>query len=325
MSFPRRVGWLIALIGLIGCASTDSFDAVREAPRIPYRIAVEPFEIPEGHTGEWSANAMQVRLVERLRELDCASEVVAVMPGEDIGDADLLVVPRVTEPFRYEYSEATGGAVLSSVLWIGTWVGGLFISDSSYESALSVDFEIKMLRDSAKLEPVHIRQADPVAVDFLERNDFLSWPMVQSWIIPPFLTSDDEEVLGSSLLGAKLDQVGDELARDLKFKLEDRELARCASIRFEPPSRNENGSRVLEFSVLAGSRIDGVDIQFDKGHLDRVYPRGASEVAEVEESDGGLRLRVTAVIPEDSTRTVRVHAKSETKVTTRTYVLGPAR
>lgn len=329
MSVSSRFAILIAgIVAGFGCASTDTAEEVKEAPRIPYRIAIAPFEATPGQTADWTAHDLQLRLVDRLRELDCASEVYPLKAGEDV-DADLLVKPRLTEAFQYQYSEATGGAVASSLLWLGTWVGGLFVDDSSYESRLAVDFDIEMVRDNSRLQSVQIQQMDPVDVDFLERNDFLSWPMVQSWIIPPFLTSDDPRVLGNSLLGHKLDQVGADLARDLKFDFEKRELERCATIRFDSPASGEVAGDVeLDFTVRSGSSIDAIEIQRDQQPTIRVYPRVTPNEGEVEELDGARAVRVRFTLQDVGGglgTVIRVLAKSESKITTRSLVLGRAR
>lgn len=242
-----------------GLSDVEEAKAIRDAEPIPFRIGVAPVTtapsaITEGELRfAFDESDLRSRLCNDFAALRTASEVVAITDEVDIEDLDLVLRPHVRAALL-AYDDATQGAWLSSILWITTWFGGLWIEDSSCQSRLQLDWEVVNPREerSGRVLDSLRCSSEQSELAFLERNSFFSWQTLQSLIIPPAFTSDSDVTTASALSRRAVDSVAASVARYLKGGLggDGRDL--LGELRLDHP---RNGSRVAASTIELSGRL----------------------------------------------------------------------
>jgi len=235
---------------------------------MPLAIGILPIEMsdavaaPEsGLALPYDASEMRDRLVAVLDDLTTSTSIQAVEPDVEVFDFDLLVRPRIRR-VSLGYEGATQGAVLSSLLWITTWVGGLFLDDAEYNADVDLEWDL-VLPDSSRAVDVLETRSGRFELDFLDRNALLSWASLQSLVVPPVLTSDSTLRTSQALADRALAVSGAGLARYLKSGMDGLQRDVLGQLRLDSP---RNGERIAAEDVdlrgrfFAGSIIRSLSI-----------------------------------------------------------------
>ena len=205
----------------VSCRSTDTLltDAreggpIAQASPAAYRIAVLPVEVDASarKTGEidqlgFDGSAVTAQLVEALQAVRAASQVVAVSEGAySPGDFDLVFEPRLTRQ-EWQYDRTLNGrAALSSLAWLGSWIGGLFVDDKRYDTDLSIECSLKNFDEERFANPDPF-DSGAVNLTFLDRNKKFGGFTLLSLIAPPFLVGSNEAKTSESLQERSMLQV----------------------------------------------------------------------------------------------------------------------
>lgn len=248
-----RSGLALAVLALAAaCSTTSVASETRSLPPCAITLAIDDFaSVPAAPTADgamyMTANGdeLQRLLTASLGKVRAASRIVRLSELGDPAEADVVLKPRLKGPVEFSYEGWSSRWWASGGLWLVTWIGGMAVDDATYKSNMVVDCELRFQRSGNPM--LRTATSTPVDVAFLERNDFFSWPTVQSLILPPFLTSDQPDSTRQALTDASVDAVAIELARYLKrdFELDAQKIDHCM-IRLDSPV---NGATVVSDSV----------------------------------------------------------------------------
>jgi hypothetical protein len=293
----------LAALAAWGCKTADPalFDRdgapVRESEPVSYRLAVAPFEfVPAFHTipgRRWAQRTeaeLQRDLVRALSDSRVASEAFAVDSRESFDaysqSADLLLRPRL-EDVSFSYAGASDRALVSTLLWVTTWVGSLWVEDSQYNARLVVRYDLVDPHTGASIaEDIAVR-SDEIALDFWGRNEAFNKGFFLSLLVPPFLTSDDKEITDESLFHRASELIAAKLKTYLKEELPGRERELLAQVQVRSP---RNGSEVsgetpLRCDVRARRGVTEVQVLVN-GELYRKLGEADLPSPAEQESDG---------------------------------------
>ncbi|MCR9244879.1 MAG: hypothetical protein NXI31_07595 [bacterium] len=255
---------MICLPGLllVACATGSPVDRLpetrdlRSAEPAPFRIAVTPLDVREGITlasaGQaevaWDRERVRATLVEDLEELRAASVIEAVDgDGFDAG-ADLVLRPRLSGA-EFAYLGSTSDGWLSSLLWITTWVGGLFVADSDYEAGVQIDWEVVNPHSGQTIANL-AGNPRSMRLGFFDRNDLWSLGTLQSLVVPPVFTVDDGDRTTQTLFALGVAHSAGEMTRFLKTGMNGEERELVGELRLEFP---RNGGRVAATCRMRGA------------------------------------------------------------------------
>ena len=257
---PRRkpVAFLLVLVLalLASCASSDAYADIRKQPPCPITLAID---VPTVAAAEASAGSqsmtvrpgeMQDLLVRGLRKVRAASRVVPLSELASPSDADVVLRPTLRQTAPFEYIGCSDSWWASGGLWLVTWIGGMAVNDSSYRANMEAVFQLEFPQSERRFQQqMGSRDID---LSFLQRNDLFSWPTVQSFVLPPFWTTDQLDTTTAALTGHAVDDVAAKLGEYLKQQFEDESKTHdLCSIGIESPV---NGATVTTESV----KITGV-------------------------------------------------------------------
>lgn len=298
----RNWTWALVAVSLLAsCASVSDVERdVRGQPPAALTVAVKPVVLPASQMvdGELdfstSPNDMRDGLVAGLQRVNAASRIVPYVEGQE-ADYDVIVAPQVNNSVQIQHAGSFDGPWLGSTgLWLVTWIGGMVVDDAQYDVNLNVNYTV---RDALGTDIVPAQPANASAVDtsFFERNDFFSWPTLQSVIIPPFLTSDQEETTERIVTDGAIESVATNMASYLKSAFEVNAPIRLAVLE---PGR-ANGSTIqgdtvdLALRIAAPEPVALVRWQLNSGEWSQVTDMDASDdgenfYAEMRESIQGL-------------------------------------
>jgi hypothetical protein len=99
-----------------------------------------------------------------------------------------------------------------------TWMGAFFVEDTRYEAILKLELDLVGPDGSSVIVKDLPLDSRSLALTFWERNPLLSWGTVQTLVVPPFWTSDDEDRTYESLTRRSLTVVAAKLKRYLLKK-----------------------------------------------------------------------------------------------------------
>ncbi len=278
--FELRLATGLLLAMLPACQSIDPAfltsegRLVSDVDPIPFRVAVAPLKIDNaidlqkmddsGLRFTFDRGQLQARLIEDLRAVRTATEVFAVgesaLEDAKAARADLLLRPRLTA-VRIAPEGTSTDQLLSSFLWLTTWVGGMFVSDSTYDARLEIEWDIVNPFDNRNIDNV-LASSQQVDLSWWKRNDLISIPLVQTLILPPFLTTDDDETTSRSLSEIASARVAARLAGYLKsgFGREAREVV--GELRVDSPRNGAvvDGTARLRGKIVARGPITAINI-----------------------------------------------------------------
>lgn len=275
---------LLALLPCVACATGDGMfytaegRHLRDTERAPFRVAVTPVAVRDAvmpsMQGEGeslplavSLDELQQLLVADLRALNAATQVFAVAGADATaavraaeGRADLVLRPRLTQ-CKLQHVGTSGNWLLSSVLWITTWVGGLAIDDSEYEARLQIEWDVINPYTEQRIATLSTvsGQAD---LTYLDRHSLLSLRTLQTVVLPPFLTFDSETGSSAALTERATSRIAAGLTSYLKGELGGDERDLIGRCRIENP---RNGATVgtelrLEGTITAARLINKVSV-----------------------------------------------------------------
>lgn len=266
---PGRFGHMLAATTLTvlttACSSTsNSLGEVRQLPPCPVRIGIENFPSFPSAGGqevmEASASREEMRemLFHSLTRARTASEVQLLPPNatdEQKEEFDLILTPNMRKRPTFAHDGWASTWWASGSLWLLTWVGGLAVNDSSYRSDMRVDFNVEFPATGASAS--HSSECRMLSTTFFERNDLMSWPTVQSLVLPPFLTTDQADTTITALTQGATDGVAADLARALKQNFVKFESEDKCSLEVRQPT---NGATVNGSSVSIAGMVKSTDV-----------------------------------------------------------------
>ncbi len=242
----------------VSCRSTDTLmtDArgggpIAQASPAAYRIAVLPVEFDASARGAagldrlgFDGPAVTTQLVEALQEVRAASQVVAVSEGSySVGDFDLVFEPRlIRQGWQYDRT-LKGRAALSSLAWLGSWVGGLFVDDKRYSTDLSIECALKSFDEERFANPDPF-DSGAVNLTFLDRNKKLGGFTLLSLIAPPFLLGSSASKTSDSLQERSMLQVATEWKNYLRWDHTDDQGLSYTLTDIEPANGSTTGGSV---------------------------------------------------------------------------------
>ena len=265
-----RSGLPLAAVLTAGCASTSRFAETRQQPPSPLTVAIAEIDSVRPVADDSGAMYMDAS-GERLRKLlsdalvrsRAATRVVPLSELSSPLDADVILRPAVTGPVRFSCEGWADAWWASGGLWLVTWIGGMAIADSTYTSDLELACALQFPRSSRTL-PQSFAGGN-LDVAFLERNDFVSWPTVQSLLLPPFLTSDQVDATREVLTERSMEAAGIELSRYLKRGFEDDAFAtERVAVQIDSPANGaevEGSTVVITGTIRSESEIGAVVVQ----------------------------------------------------------------
>ncbi|MBK8977485.1 MAG: hypothetical protein IPM29_16355 [Planctomycetes bacterium] len=289
---PLVVSWGMALAVLGACATPDPARlddgrAIRDLPPAALRLGIGPLDgqpiataEPDAIPHDWTRDAIERGLLDGLRELRAATELVPVADAADAAaqGCDLYLQPRLERPqIDLRYADYGSNWFASLGFWMVTWVGGLFFEDSLYATDLQLGLAFLDRQSIVDGHDLATRSwagttltSGDVELAFFDRNPFFSWPTVQSFVLPPFWTSDSEPETGAILAERALFSVAAQAARYLKLDLERALELEVGTIAFgasaESPLDNESlvpADGRIPLVVRASSSVDRVEVAVD--------------------------------------------------------------
>jgi hypothetical protein len=242
----------IGVLACSACQSADTSTELRRKPPAPWVVGVEwptdqvagPDFRLEGEPVATTRARVVDMLARELRALNASSHVV--VPGESSPlepDVILTFWPRGT----IEMSHVGASSVLAAGgLWLVTWIGGLLVPDSTY--AVTMDAACRYTTVGTNWSFEKELQSDTAALSFFERNDFFSGPTLQSLVLPPFWTSDQDDKTGAALSQAAMRIVARQITELMKTDFDElsQNDLKC-SIRITSPV---NGDPVASSTML---------------------------------------------------------------------------
>ncbi|MFQ5503415.1 MAG: hypothetical protein ACE5F1_01305 [Planctomycetota bacterium] len=331
---------LSLLLCLGSCATTDPAFFSRDGrpleklDPVPYRIAIAPIELETGSMRSSSPSDLkflydpprfQKKLVDALTELNTSVEVVEASSSDLEGPPsekqrwDLLVRPRLTSPAVLRHEGTSGSWLVSGLLWVTTWIGGLFVSDSSYEAKLALDYKIEI--PGGREIGLCRGQSTKMDLGFWDRNEGISGGFFQTWILPPFWTSDDSEVTSKNLSEAMTRRVAADLTKYLKEGFQGPEEEFLARLVLKQP---RIGSKVGDSVTLDGELVARWDIEQLKVFLnDGVEPIDIGKLSPIDQqkqADGKYKQKLKAVIRnlEKGKNHIIIEVRTNNRVSTKT-------
>lgn len=290
----------------------------------PYRIAIAPvpyFEPPESPETalRFTLTPEQVRstLMEHMAELNAASELFEVGTLDLFEarerNADLLLRIDWNQSDLAHEGFAGGSTVASGFLWFGTWVGSLFVPDSSYRTDVTLKCTLLNPHRGEPIREFFVRSGN-VNLSFLERNPWGSSSLVLSWLVPPFLTPDTKDRTSAALSQHAMEQVAGHLTRFLKEDFQ-RQGGEITHIEITSPRNTaESPAAVLVDAFVDSPRaLSKVEILVNGGRAATLVPDARSQhrfqIQQVVQLDAGRNeVQVRATCDSDAvSRTVIVH------------------
>ena len=259
--FVRAAALAFCSLWFAGCSSTSELAETRGLAPCPITLAIGDFagvspaaETEDAIAMQATSVELQQLLADSLGKVRAASRVVR-LSEIDAQEADIVLRPRLAAPVTFRYEGWSSSWWASGGLWLVTWIGGMAVDDSTYQSNMVVDCDLVFT--GSQIETTRREASGEVDLSFLERNDFFSWPTVQSLILPPFLTSDQSDSTRQALTQRAVDDVAVRLARYLKQNFEQDALeADFCGVKFDSPI---NGAEIGTDSVLVSGLVRSKD------------------------------------------------------------------
>jgi len=236
----------ILLSSLLAACATQQNSGLRDLPPAPLVVAVKA-EQPAAQRGDGlafvaTAAEMQQMLVQELRALDASSRVVtADDPLAADADLEVTFVPGGAVTFEHVGTTNFLGA---GGLWLVTWLGGLLVQDSTYSVRWDKSAKFRYACAAASAPGEREVGGGDIDLAFFDRNDLVSFQGLQSLILPPFWTSDQDGKTSATLTRSSLRVAAEQITSLLKKEKDFEALAegdfKCG-IRIDAPA---NGSAV---------------------------------------------------------------------------------
>ena len=276
MSFRMQRSTLLSCLVLLSCQSSESqilgvdAESLQQLPPVPYRIALKEVDVRRvgsQQESKWyfavQPDELRRQLIRELSLLNTATQVVSYERIEDDTDVDLILNFSL-ENASFAPSGINSSAPLTLILWYFTWIGGLWIDDTDYES--EVTFNLELTDPWHPFDPLRSRptRTGETILNFWDRNKpFRSLGFYEALVFPSFWTHDDSERVSETLTSRAILQIAGEIKRDLNSRLPDEiPEGRYARFQFRSP---RNLSRVgrqvdLDCDIRAKQPIASVQL-----------------------------------------------------------------
>jgi hypothetical protein len=175
-----------------------------------------------------------------------------------------VIVPRLNDLPEFRSMGINGRWVVSTALWVTTWVFGLYVQDRRYLASLSFDFDIVNPYDGATLA-TYTTTSGRMDATLLERNKgrFATDRTALSLLIPAYFVPDNRARTSASLSARACERIAAQLARQLKndFAKRAREITGTLQ-RVTPDPRRPVGTRPIWFtaSLVADEPITDIEV-----------------------------------------------------------------
>ncbi|MBI4601249.1 MAG: hypothetical protein HY721_04730, partial [Planctomycetes bacterium] len=200
---PRRRPILVTLglglaAGLLaGCRTTDPLLLAeggvhfRDLEAAAYRIAVAPFEVDPSlepaSLGAAAPERLHEALAAALADVEAGSDIVPLSTRSSFdayaAKADILVLPRL-EQASFGPAPDSGKVLVSSLLWLTTWIGSLWVEDRSYETGVVVSYDLVDPHTGAPVAGGIKARSGQVGLTFWERDHAFSRGFFLSMLVP---------------------------------------------------------------------------------------------------------------------------------------------
>lgn len=229
---------------------------VRDHAPIEYRLAVaslagadQPSVVSGALRQHVSDEQLLDDLVSALREQQVATEIFPVPEGSSYAayqqDADILLVPRL-EQATFQPGKTSGRAALSGLLWLTTWIGGLWVEDTTYDTRLVLRYN--MIDPHSGLEILKDAEvsSEGTSLSFFDRNEAFGGQFFASLLVPPFMTIDDEAQTAVALLPRSAAHVAARIKEQLASALPRKQLDALAHIEIQSPTNGALTQRPVD-------------------------------------------------------------------------------
>jgi hypothetical protein len=281
----KRPFLLTSLLLFLGCSSVDpalldddNKTHVKDLPPVPYRIAIGPVQgVPTGGAAEGlsitaSADRIQEDLRAHLNAFQTAGADVSVVNASfdpraaNASDtADLYIRPKVTTTAAPRPLGRSDQWLAAGGFWLLSWIGGLFVDDYSYDTAFELTCDITSCFEGTPLTTAAC-QGGRIDLEYWDRNTFPSLRMLESFVLPPFWTSDDQETTSASLTDRAIRAAAGRLSLFLKKDLEGKVQDGFGRLRLMSPATAEatiEGAFPLRFEIVSRAAVSGVAVWVD--------------------------------------------------------------
>lgn len=337
-------------LGFGSCATTDpellapDGRPLAQVAAAPYRVAVTPVRVSDVVEASLSVQQgelqftiptteLQEHLIAKMSQLNAATEVLAAVDREDAlsRGADLVLEPRLRTAPELGHESLSGKWLLSGVLWLTTWIGGLAVDDSTYEARIALDCDLVNAHDDER--PIAFTaNSGLVDLGFWDRNDALTLGFFSTFILPPFWTTDTADVTSDSLSRRALGQLAGRMTNFLKFDLIEREKDAFGQVVFSTLTNgDEVGTSVrVAGEIVARGPIFGIRLRHNGKTLQDLRPHDLK--AGIDQQQGSefrqdFDFEVNGLVPGENTLSLRVRVEDAFTSRTLTVYRGkrPAR
>ncbi|MEM7167807.1 MAG: hypothetical protein AAF581_20315 [Planctomycetota bacterium] len=311
-----------------------------ETPPAPYRVAIAPVILAPSFTrapnettqpGEsardlrfvYSADELRDQIIRTLNGHNGVSEAFPVNAPDLLQardhDADLLLRLTWTDSYFAHEETIASRAFLSGALWLTTWFGGLFIEDSLYQASVQLRASLVNPHTGREIRrfPVETRA---VELSFWDRNPVFSRSVVESFILPPFWTSDTVPETSQVLSDDAAAQLSAQLVLLFKEGLELDPPDAVASISITSPANDAQlGPAARLQATIAGAQqgtqptifLNGNQVATAEATVGAGGRMAIDTVLQLQPGRNKVQVRVTGGSDETLSRTIVLHNLEE--------------
>lgn len=286
----------VLLLGAAGCSSLAHYQVdsagvpFTDTPPAPYRVAVAPIVIAPSFTRApedagklhfvYSAHELRDQVIEALNSQNGVSEAFPVssldlLEAQD-HQADLLLRLTWTDSHFEHEQTIPSRAILSGALWLTTWVGGLFIDDSQYHASVQLRGSLVNPHTGREIRrfPIETR---PIELSFWDRNPLLSRSVVESFILPPFWTTDTADETSQQLSADAASQLSSQIVLLFKEGLQVEPPDAVAQIAINSPANDAQLGPVARLRATVASGAENAEpAVFLNGRRVEIEPSAAT-------------------------------------------------
>src|SRR5262249_47627404 len=147
------------LAALASCSTVDPRSEIRNTPPCPVTLAIDGFgtlpAVPVSGDGMYMTiddQQLCQLLSKSLRDIRAASRVVLLSELTDKDQADIVLKPRLKDSVQFTCEGWANSWWASGGLWLVTWIGGMAVNDSTYQSNMALDCTFEFPRSSNRVE-----------------------------------------------------------------------------------------------------------------------------------------------------------------------------
>jgi len=241
-------------------------------------------------------------------------------------NADLVIVPRLSGVPELRSLGINGRWATSTILWLTTWIFGLYVQDRRYLVEVNIDFDIVNPYDGTTLA-TYTTASGQMDATLLERNKgkFLTGRTAISLFLPAYFVPDSRARTGLSLSTKACERIAAQLAKQMKsdFARRARELTGTLQ-RIRPDPRKPQNAKSMSFAASLVARAPITDLEvYVNGAKQPVYELHGDQIATPDKQAWGGVYRINFETPEfgrnDRETTVQVEFAVEGRFASQTF------